>query len=194
MLPRVSLDVSGTTALLLLRFLERKASTLGIAANEVADHAILAWINAQQDACSHTPHGQGYRWKSLFLPEGTRLEVRTRDQAYRARVVGNEVMHEGRALSPNQFVSACAGAARNAWREISLLLPGERYWKAAYLLRKEAEQAQKLALEMAASAAAAGTAVPVAGRPMQHWLFKEPREQRLSDRRSPRGTTDFDDH
>lgn len=137
----------------------------------------------------------GYRWKNLFLPSGTRLEVRTQGQTHRARVDGDELLYEGQRVSPNGFVAACAGATRNAWREISLLLPGERYWKPAYVLRKEVAQAQALAHELAASAAVAGKTEPAPGRPVEDWWPIPPRERRLVDeRRSPRGCTDFDDH
>jgi hypothetical protein len=195
MLPRTSVEVSGTTMLTLLSFLDRMTYRKGLAPNEVVDQAILAWIAAQQTAHSREPTGQGYRWKNVFLPSGTHLEVRTRGQAWRAHVDGDEIRHEGRSVSPNGFVAACAGAPRNAWREIAVLLPGERCWKPAYMLRREVERAQKMALEAAASAAAAGTTVPLQGRDIEHWWQAPPRERRLvDDRRSPRGCTDFDDH
>lgn len=195
MLPRLSVEVSGTVMLTLLRFLERATYRCKLTPHEFVDQAILAWIDAQQAAQSRKPAGLGYRWKNVFLPAGTRLEVRTQGDTYRARVEGNEILHEGLAVSPNQFVASCAGAPRNAWREISVLLPGEQYWKAAYVLRREVENAQKVALELAASAASAGTALPVEGRVIEDWWSAPPRERRLADdRRSPRGCTDFDDH
>ena len=199
MFPRMSVEVSGTTMLALLRFLESTSFRYGIVASEAVDQAILAWIDSHRTAQASDPGGQGYRWKNLFLPSGTRLEVRTQGQVHRARVEGDDLLHEGKPVSPNQFVAACAGAVRNAWREISLLLPGERHWKPAYVLRKEVEQAQKLAHqaahEVAASAAANGTVVPLPGRTVEHWWSIPPRERRLADdRRSPRGCTDFDDH
>jgi hypothetical protein len=195
MFPRVSLEVSGTTALALLRFLERNGCGIRIDVNEVADQAILAWLEAQQAAVMRTELGQGYRWKDVFLPDGTLLEVRTHEKVHRAHVDGNEILYEGLSVSPNRFVAACAGAPRNAWREIRVLVPGERYWKPAYMLRREVEHARKVALEMATSAAAAGTTVPAPGRPIHHWFLSEPRERRLvPERRCPRGTVEFDDH
>jgi hypothetical protein len=49
-------------------------------------------------------------------------------------------MYEGWAVSPREFANRAAGAGRNAWREIWLLLPGERKWLPASLLRRQAEK------------------------------------------------------
>lgn len=55
-----------------------------------------------------------------------------------ACVIGNELLCQGRPISPNRYVQTCSGGHRNAWELISILLPGEKYWKLANLLRRPA--------------------------------------------------------
>ncbi len=191
MLPRVSLEVSGTTMLALLKYLEHRCFFSDKTMNEAVDHAILEWIRVQHAAEVITPVVEGYRWKNLFLPSGTMLEVRTRQGVHRADVRGNEIIFHGQAVSPNQFVAACAGADRNAWREIALRIPGERYWKWASALRDEAARLAELEKQATASAIAAGIPVPVVKPPPKKWLT-EARERRLCDRRNGRDNDDID--
>ena len=54
-----------------------------------------------------------------------------------AKIVGDAVLYDGRPMSPNQFAAEVAGTARNAWRDLWLRLPGQRYWKNAAFIRSE---------------------------------------------------------
>ena len=73
-----------------------------------------------------------------------------------ARVEGDEIIHEGRAVSPNQFARHFARTARNAWFDLSVRRPGDKQFKMAGLLRKElARQSQQPALPAPAPAATA---------------------------------------
>lgn len=139
MIPIVALPVSPHTMLALLQFIERSATLLTPA--EIADQAILEWLESQRgDAeCTPRPTLRGYQWKCLFLPEGTRLRVWCRHEHGYAEVIGDRLMHNGRSVSPNQFVAACAGTVRNAWVEINVLMPGETAWKLASVRRREIE-------------------------------------------------------
>lgn len=84
---------------------------------------------------------RGYQWKSLFLPEGTELRINCAGQSFYARVEGDAIIFQGQAVSPRQMALQVAGRGRNAWREMSVLLPGERKWYPAARLRREAEAA-----------------------------------------------------
>jgi hypothetical protein len=83
--------------------------------------------------------GRGYQWKELFLPDGTELRMHCDDQVHHARVVGDTIVHQGRCVSPRQFTLAIAGDGRNAWRDLSLRLPGATQFRPARLLRRDAQ-------------------------------------------------------
>jgi hypothetical protein len=84
---------------------------------------------------------RGYQWKELFLPDGTDLRMHFEGEAYHARVTGNGIVYEGRRVSPRQLTIAIAGDGRNAWRDLSLRLPGDQHFRPACLLRRN-EQAK----------------------------------------------------
>jgi hypothetical protein len=130
-----------TTALRrLAEFLRESGSSLK--PTEVAAQAINQWIataKGQYPSLAATPT-RGYQWKTLFLPEGSELRMRYRGHCYHARVEGDAIVYGGRCVSPRQMAIAIAGDGHNAWREFSILLPGEISWKPASLLRRESEQ------------------------------------------------------
>jgi hypothetical protein len=88
---------------------------------------------------AHAPV-KGYQWKLLFLPEGTWLRTWSYGEHRFARVVGNRILHEGKVVSPNQFARSFARSMRNAWKDISICLPGEKIFRLANKLRRELEQ------------------------------------------------------
>jgi hypothetical protein len=117
----------------------------------VAATAIEDWIEQQRRraAASRSPssataeRGRGYQWKGLFLPSGTRLRMWHGDQQHYAEVEDDDIIFEGRRVSPAQMANAVAGNTRNAWREIWLLMPGETRWKLASLRRRQATQLEE---------------------------------------------------
>lgn len=100
----------------------------------------------------------GYQWKELFLPDGTDLRMHCKGETYHARVSGDAIVYQGRRVSARQLTIAIAGDGRNAWRELSLRLPGEKQFRPASLLRRN-EQAR---LKTAAAAAPAAPESPAA--------------------------------
>ena len=86
--------------------------------------------------------GRGYQWKTLFLPHGTELRMSTRESTYHARVCGDQILFNGRSVSPRGLTLAICGEGRNAWRDLWLKLPAERYWKSASRCRREQAQQQ----------------------------------------------------
>lgn len=87
-------------------------------------------------AASRLASGRGYFWKALFLPEGTRLRVFMRAEG-QAEVIGDELVYDGRSISPNQFLRLFRGIPRNAWEELCIRFPGEKTWRRAKELRRE---------------------------------------------------------
>lgn len=118
--------------------LRNSGSTITL--EQAATVAIRAWIVANP---SHTPppaaiadarpeptppelsNGEGYQWKNLFLPCGTDLRMSTRDGTGHARVCGDDIIYNGRKVSPRGLTLAIAGDGRNAWRDLWLRMPGE---------------------------------------------------------------------
>jgi hypothetical protein len=117
----------------------------------VAEIAIADWIAQQQRRAAASPsagspggeRGRGYQWKGLFLPSGTKLRMWHGDQQHYAEVEDDDIIFEGRRVSPAQMVNTVAGNTRNAWRETWLLLPGETRWKVASLRRRQAQQLEE---------------------------------------------------
>jgi hypothetical protein len=141
----------------------------------VAEIAIADWIEQQQRRAAASPtaaRGRGYQWKGLFLPSGTRLRMWHGEQQHYAEVEDDDIIFEGRRVSPAQMANTVAGNTRNAWREIWLLLPGETRWKVATLRRRQAQQLEeRLALGPPAPPPPPAPALPVAMVPAA-----EPRE------------------
>ena len=60
--------------------------------------------------------------------------------SYTAQVVGDDIIFEGRRVSPRGMTVAIAGDGRNAWRDLSIRMPGERCWSSATRRRLDAER------------------------------------------------------
>lgn len=131
-------------------------SACELSPGEVASQAIRAWLAihaATSDAgpvnrgrfdagpansANEAPvfGARGYQWKELFLPQGTDLRMQYNAEVHHARVVGDTIIHQGRSVSPRQLTIAVAGDGRNAWRDLTLRLPGEKHFRPACLLRR----------------------------------------------------------
>jgi len=75
--------------------------------------------------------GEGYQWKRLFLPEGTRLRISFHGQQRFACVEGGTILSDGMATTPSRFANQDGCGSRNAWQAIWLQFPGERDWTPA---------------------------------------------------------------
>jgi len=115
--------------------------------------AIVLWLAQQQNATAGVGT-HGYQWKSLFLPEGTELRSWSYGEHNYARVEGDKIIHQGHAVSPNQFAHAFARTTRNAWEDLYIRRPGDKRFKLACLLRQEGEQEERELKQMEAAQAA----------------------------------------
>jgi hypothetical protein len=122
----------------LAAFLKETGSLLTPA--EAMNEAVDDWIARKRgqlpDAVPEAT--RGYRWKELFLPEGTVLRMHRGGGTFDARVQGNDLMYEGRPVSPRQMTVTVAGKGYNAWRALWVLLPGLTRWQQACRLRDKA--------------------------------------------------------
>jgi len=131
----------------LLRLVERLRSRGGSQdISEAIGSAVQCWLDGQSDGSDFEAAGtRGYQWKSLFLPEGTVLRSWSYGEHNYALVEGDEIIHKGEAVSPNQFARSFARTTRNAWFDLSIRRPGEKHFKMASVLRREL--AAQLALQ-----------------------------------------------
>lgn len=162
--PTTSVQVPHPILLELLLYLGngRKRQDPGDAVAE----AIVYWLKKMHDRGAGTDAGTsaigeatedtgpGYQWKSLFLPEGTRVRCLHRDGAAYAMVEGDRIIHEGRAVTPNQLANMFGSGVRNAWTQLYLRLPGDKYFKQA-ALHRAALKARRKVEEAAVPAVAA---------------------------------------
>ncbi len=112
---------------------------------QAAAEAIHAWIAAHtppepDSAPSDGEQVRGYQWKTLFLPHGTEVRMTTRDKTHHARVIGDDLMYGYRRVSPRGMTLAIAGDGRNAWRDLWIRMPGEKYFLPASRCRRESER------------------------------------------------------
>lgn len=162
-----SLQVSPKAFTDLAAYLNESGSSAGI--DELASAAISEWVvqaraRAQVGAA---PKLRGYQWKSLFLPEGSRLRMYFNGKYYYAGVEGDDIIFDGRRVSPAQMANSIAGGTRNAWHELWALLPGEPAWKLASIRRQQARDIDQ-AIATGAQTVAPGHAAashPLAGQP-----------------------------
>jgi hypothetical protein len=100
--------------------------------------AITAWIEQQSAPRAEESPALlgGYKWKLLFLPQGTKLRVVVKRKTFHASVIGDDIIFNGQATSPACLVNQLASTKRNAWKHIWLLLPGETQWLLAQSTRE----------------------------------------------------------
>jgi hypothetical protein len=139
------MNISPDTLFHLTRHLRNTNSAMSV--TEAADMAIRLWLAAAAEKLSG-----GFYWKTLFLPEGSRLRIWSHPELPEACVIGTYLLCDGRPVSSNQYAASCGGH-RNAWELISVLLPGKKYRKQADLLRRPTPASPDL--DRAAPAAAA---------------------------------------
>jgi hypothetical protein len=159
--------------------------------NQALEESIRGWIDgdkARQPAPAEP--GRGYQWKTLFLPDATELRMESGGNTYHAKVWGDQIIFGGRPVSPRGMTVAIAGEGRNAWRDLSLRLPGERFFRAAMSIRREQERTPAKAPDspvqtMAAAAAAMSDALKAALALVEHSkaLAAPPYERRGSKHR-----------
>ncbi len=116
-------------------YLRTSGSTL--TTSEAVIRALQQWMAAQREVI--TPL-RGYQWKCLFLPDQTKLRMHVGASWHYADVLGDELVFQGRAVSPRQLTIAVAGDGRNAWRDLWVRRPGEKNWTIASVLRHQLER------------------------------------------------------
>ncbi len=124
----------------LLRRLESVADARGDSVETVMRETLEAALPGAE-APSGGPTQRGYRWKDVFLPEGTELCFTHKGRTYGAMVSGGRILHEGEPVTPSRFINAVAGPGRNAWIGLWVRRPADAVWVLADDLRRAAEVA-----------------------------------------------------
>jgi len=140
----MTLQVDTDTLLKLIGQLRVRGGSQDLSA--AISSAIELWLREQSRlAAGCDPASvRGYQWKTLFLPEGTVLRSWSYGEHNYARVEGDQIIHEGKAVSPNQFAQSFARTTRNAWTDLYVRRPEDKQFKPACRLRQElAEQAKR---------------------------------------------------
>jgi hypothetical protein len=135
---------------------------------EIAADAINDWVRRNSPDAIAMPATNGYQWKQLFLPNGTLLRTIFNGKNHHCLVEGDQILYEGRAVSPSGFVNAIGGIRRNAWKSLWILLPDTTTWKLADSLRTKKRPARARKMSPARAAQGAQLTVPVGSNDMDH--------------------------
>ena len=87
---------------------------------------------------------RGYQWKKLFLPHGTNLRMQYKGTNFYAKVEGEEVIYDGRSVSPASMINSISGTSRSAWRDMWFKRPDDKQWLPAIDWSKEKESQREL--------------------------------------------------
>jgi hypothetical protein len=138
----MTLQVDTDTLLRLISQLKIRGGTQDLSA--VINSAIEFWMREQSKLSKGSDPAslRGYQWKSLFLPEGTELRSWSYGECNYARVVGDEIIHNGKSVTPNQFAQSFARSTRNAWEDLRVRRPEDKQYKPACHLRAELAKQQ----------------------------------------------------
>lgn len=124
----------------LLQLIARLATRGGTQdVSEAVSSAIELWLGEQAklSAGSDPASVRGYQWKSVFLPEGTVLRSWSYGEHNYARVEGDQIIHDGKPVSPNQFAQLFARSTRNAWTDLYVRRPCDQRFMLACRLRQQ---------------------------------------------------------
>jgi hypothetical protein len=104
-----------------------------------ASEALKQWMELRDrgETGETEPEPGGYRWKTLFLPEGARLQVDGRNDAGFAYVVRGQLVWHGEATTPNRFARMALGYQCNAWRHIWITMPWDTRPVLASVVRRD---------------------------------------------------------
>jgi hypothetical protein len=101
---------------------------------DIVDEAVADWL-ARRASNFNVDSSLGYRWKSVFLPAGTEVRIDCLRQTFHARVIGDELIFRGEAVSPRQMLMRLTGLSGNAWEWIFVRRPGDKHFVRANALR-----------------------------------------------------------
>jgi len=80
----------------------------------------------------------GINWSSVFLPTGTRLRVKYRNEYKYAEIVEDEILYDGEVVpSVSKMASVmCNNTSVNAWINVEVKRPSDKTWVLANIIRR----------------------------------------------------------
>ena len=141
----LTVQLSTNTLLSLVGKLRRRGGSADL--SEAIADAVDFWLadSARFEPGADASGVHAYQWKSLFLPEGTILKSWSYGENNFACVEGDDIIHNGRSVSPNQFAQSFARATRNAWTDLYVRRPCDKNFTLANRLRRQlAEEAKNI--------------------------------------------------
>lgn len=102
------------------------------------------WLNERARGNQSSVHeGRGLQWKALFLPEGSLIRTQVNGVVYAGKVIGDELVYDGRSYSPAEFANLFGVKGRNAWEHLWILFPHAVRWRHADACRVRIPVRQK---------------------------------------------------
>jgi hypothetical protein len=127
-------DVSHIIANVVADFLERTKHDDDLWSDEFIEE--IAAMESDDRVATYGDATKGYQWQALFLPNGTLLKITYKGRDHLADIRHEHLTHDGRRFTPSEWASRVANnTSRNAWRDISVQLPGSSRWELADVLR-----------------------------------------------------------
>ena len=75
--------------------------------------------------------GRGLLWKTVFIPEGSIIRTHVNGSVYAGKILGNDLVYDGKSFTPAQFANHFGATGRNAWVSLWILFPYARHWRRA---------------------------------------------------------------
>ncbi len=79
---------------------------------------------------------KGHIWEPISLPHGTLIRMKYKGEHHYAKVVGDQVIYDGKPTTPSKLANAIAGSNRNAWHDLWVKRPDDEGWIKADVLRR----------------------------------------------------------
>lgn len=110
-------DVNGWIENIIMDYLERTEGDDGWR------EEYYEYIEKQQSDEVYGSPSEGYQWKQLFLPNGTKIFMTFGQKKHQAIVKHGAFTFNDTTGSPSQFAIFIAGHSRNAWRDLYVKRP-----------------------------------------------------------------------
>lgn len=110
-------DVSGWIENIIMDYLERTQSDDGWR------EEYYEYVEKQLSYKEYGNPSEGYQWKQLFLPNGTKIFMTFKQKKHQAIVKHGAFIFDGITGSPSEFANKVAGHRRNAWRDLYIKRP-----------------------------------------------------------------------
>ena len=108
------------------------------------DDIVAIALKEWQDRHLGRNEERGYQWKDLLLPNGTKLRFRHHGVFHYADVEGEQIIYQGKSVTPRSWVLLVSGTVHNAWRDIWIKRNYTELWTQASAWRaQEAKNPQR---------------------------------------------------